>query len=99
MLKKTAAPKDDGVKVTFALPLEETADRVSVVGDFNDWDPSAHPLRKRANGTRSVSVVLPPDTEARFRYLDSEGRWLNEPDADDERPNAHGGTDSVIILD
>ena len=42
----------DRVKVTFALPLEGPAGRCSVVGDFNEWIPGSHELRKRTNGTR-----------------------------------------------
>jgi hypothetical protein len=32
-----------------------------------------------------------------FRYY-ADGEWFNEPDADDEVPNPHSGTDSVIDL-
>jgi 1,4-alpha-glucan branching enzyme len=99
MLKKSKPGKGStAVKVTFALPVEATADRVSVVGDFNGWDPLKHPLRKRANGTRSVSVEVPPNTTARFRYLDSEGRWHNDPAADGYLPNAHGEEDCVLTV-
>jgi hypothetical protein len=40
------------VKVTFALPADETAAGCSVVGDFNGWQPGMHQLRRRSNGTR-----------------------------------------------
>ena len=44
--------KGDGqVKVTFAIPADGGHERVSVVGDFNDWDPVATPLARR--GRRS----------------------------------------------
>ena len=46
-LIKTAKPGHDGtVRVTFALPTDSPGGAVSVVGDFNNWDPFAHPLRK-----------------------------------------------------
>jgi 1,4-alpha-glucan branching enzyme len=75
--KKTAT----GVTVTFVL---EEADEgpVSVVGDFNDWTPGVHVLRKRSNGTRSVSVTLPAGKPVRFRYLAEGGRWFDDPQAD-----------------
>ncbi len=47
----------DRVKVTFSLPLQDAARRCSVVGDFNEWVPGAHELRKRANGTRSCPAA------------------------------------------
>ena len=50
----------DGVRVQFVVPEAQVPGRVSVVGEFNSWDPKALPLRRRANGTRSASVVLKP---------------------------------------
>src|SRR4051794_30730714 len=68
------------VKVTFALPADETAAGCSVVGDFNGWQPGMHQLRRRSNGTRSASVTLPMGTQTRFRYLSDNGHWFNDPD-------------------
>lgn len=68
-------------RVTFSLPAREPAGEVSVVGDFNAWEPGRHCLVPRRNGTRSVSVVLPPG-EHRFRYLASDGVWLDDAGAD-----------------
>jgi len=76
---KTTKPGADGlVKVTFSLPAGEPAGAVSVVGDFNDWDPSAHPLRTRSNQTRSVSVSVPAGSTLRFRYLAEGGMWFDD---------------------
>ena len=76
---KTTKPSGDGmVKVTFSLPAGEPAGTVSVVGDFNDWDPSAHPLRARSNQTRSVSVSVPAGSTLRFRYLAEGGMWFDD---------------------
>ncbi len=83
----------DRIKVTFSLPLHDAATRCSVVGDFNEWVPGAHELRKRANGTRSASVVVPRGTRLRFRYLSEDGRWFNDPDA----PQRDGQDDVVVV--
>ena len=69
----------DRVKVTFALPLEGSAGRCSVVGDFNEWIPGSHELRKRANGTRSATVTVPRGTRLRFRYLGENGTCSTTP--------------------
>ncbi len=68
-------------RVTFTLPAEQPAGVVSVVGDFNGWEPGRHELKPRRNGIRSVSVVLPAG-EHRFRYLASGGVWLDDETAD-----------------
>lgn len=91
---KTSKPRRDGlVRVTFALPLEEPASAVSVVGDFNDWDPFANPLRIRANRTRSASVTVPSGSTLRFRYLAEGGRWF-----DDDTLSPAEGQDAIIAV-
>jgi 1,4-alpha-glucan branching enzyme len=68
-------------RVTFSLPADQPGGRVSVVGDFNAWQPGTHEMVVRRNGVRSVSVTLPPG-EHRFRYLASDGVWLDDHAAD-----------------
>jgi hypothetical protein len=38
------------------------------------WDPLAHLLQPRRNGTRSAAVTLPPGRRFAFRYLAEGGR-------------------------
>jgi hypothetical protein len=94
VLKKAKDP--GGVKVTFSLPVTETPEPVSVLGDFNGWDPHAHPLKKRANGTRSASIVLPVGERFTFKYLSHGGTWFNEVDADDHVTNEYGEVNSIV---
>jgi hypothetical protein len=84
------------VKLTFALP--DSGQPVSVVGDFNGWDPMATPLKRRSNGTRSVSVVLPPGRPYAFRYRTEAGEYFDDHDADVLSPNGFGETHSVVQL-
>lgn len=70
--------RSDVVRVTFVLPADDPPGAVSVVGDFNDWNPFAHPLRRRTNGTRSAVVSVPVPSTLRFRYLGDGGRWFDD---------------------
>ena len=81
MIKRTRPDRNDVVRVTFVLPADEPPGAVSVVGDFNDWNPFAHPLRKRGNGTRSTVVSVPAHSTLRFRYLADGGRWFDDETA------------------
>jgi 1,4-alpha-glucan branching enzyme len=91
---KTAKLRRDGmIRVTFTLPTGEPAGPVSVVGDFNGWDPLAHPLRRRANRTRSASVTVPAGSTFRFRYLADGGRWF-----DDETITPADGRDAIVAV-
>ena len=91
---KTSKPGRDGtVRITFALPADEPGGAVSVVGDFNGWNPFAHPMRRRTNGTRSAVVTVPAGATLRFRYLAEGGAWF-----DDETVLARDGEDASIAV-
>jgi 1,4-alpha-glucan branching enzyme len=93
LIKKTSPGRDGTVRVTFALPADEPAGSVSVVGNFNDWNPFAHPLRRRANRTRSAAVTVPAGSTLHFRYLAEGGRWF-----DDESMPASPGRDVALTV-
>jgi 1,4-alpha-glucan branching enzyme len=78
VIKTTRAGHDGTVRVTFALPADKPGGAVSVVGDFNDWNPYAHPLRKRANRTRSAAVTVKTGSTLHFRYLAEGGVWFDD---------------------
>lgn len=79
-------------RITFTLPKTAADGAVSVVGDFNGWEPGRHELVARRNGTRSVSVVLPPGPH-RFRYLATGGVWFDDDTADEV-----DGAGSLIVV-
>jgi 1,4-alpha-glucan branching enzyme len=68
-------------RVTFCLPADFPPGEVSVVGTFNGWKPGEHELKLRRDGMRTVSVPLPPGNHA-FRYLATDGVWLDDEHAD-----------------
>ena len=93
MIKKTKPGSNGTVRVTFALPADEPGGAVSVVGDFNDWNPFAHPLRRRANGMRSAAVTVKAGSKLCFRYLAEGGVWF-----DDETATARDGQGASIAV-
>jgi 1,4-alpha-glucan branching enzyme len=96
VIKQTPVKGSDKVKVNFVLPKDSVTGKVSVVGDFNGWDPLVHPLRPRSNGTRSVTVTLPIRMRFAFRYLDETGRWLDDEAAHAYEDNGVGGVNGVV---
>lgn len=87
MLRLARDRKTATLRLTFAIPADKVTGPVSVVGDFNDWTPCTHVLRRRSNGTLSVAVPVHPGSTLRFRYLGENGHWFDDPSADyvDER--------------
>ncbi len=87
----------DHLKVTFAVLADGVDGDVAVVGDFNDWNPTADPLR-RHDGWLSASLVLEPGRRYRFRYLAEGGHWFNDSDVGVYESNGMGDEDSVLDL-
>ena len=96
MLKKNYSKTRKFCRVTFRLPADTTADSAAVLGDFNDWNPDVHPMKKLKKGGFSVTVSLQAPARYRFRYLLDGARWENDPDGDGYEPNAFGTEDSVL---
>ncbi|WP_327090256.1 isoamylase early set domain-containing protein [Nonomuraea sp. NBC_01738] len=67
------------VEIFFALPRE--AGPVSVVGDFNGWDPYAHPMALEEDGHYRVAVAVSQGEAFAFRYLGDGGRWFDDDGA------------------
>jgi 1,4-alpha-glucan branching enzyme len=94
---ETNSDGDGRVLTTFRLPHAVLADRVCVVGEFNDWSLTANPMER--DGDEFVArIALSPGRVYRFRYLLDGERWENDWSADAYVPNEFGGDDSVIDL-
>ena len=100
-LKKQYLKKSPSCKVTFRLPKEAapTAEMVTVVGDFNNWDLQGTQMQKLKSGDFKTTLELPCNNEFRFRYLIDENRWENDWAADKYLPNGYGDDDSVVVIE
>lgn len=100
-LKKLYLKKSPSCKVTFRLPKEAapTAEMVTVVGDFNEWDMKETQMQKLKNGDFKATIELPCNKEYRFRYLIDADHWENDWAADKYLPNEYGDDDSVVVIE
>jgi 1,4-alpha-glucan branching enzyme len=92
MITTSLLPNGD-VLVTFMIDDERP---VSVVGDFNDWDPHRDPFVEELDGRRYVTVSVPADTVTCFRYLADGGEFYNDPAADRHESNGYGQTHGIL---
>ncbi len=83
-------------RVTFTLPNCVWADVVSLVGDFNGWNPSSHPLTHDREGNWVLTIDLPAGRSFEFRYLCDGDRWMNDPQADAYARSVYGSENSII---
>lgn len=98
MIKKKVSPKGTSVRVSFELPAEIAEESVAVVGDFNEWDPKANPLKLLKKGTWKTTLSLEPDNEYEFRYVVDGDHWRNDEEADAYVTNPYFEENSVLAL-
>lgn len=83
-LKKQPLKSKPVCKVTFNLDsdLADGAKKVSILGDFNNWDPKETSMRKLKNGSFTKTVDLEVGKDYQFRYLVDGTKWINDTEAD-----------------
>jgi len=82
------------VRFTLVAP---GASRVSIVGDFNKWDPSALPLRRSADGQSwEVEIPLQPGRYAYSFVVD--GTLARDPSAPQAADDDFGQPNSVVLV-
>lgn len=97
-IKKQIVRSKSVCKVTFRVSKEMAgeADLVTIVGDFNNWDPIATPMNKLKSGEFTTVMDLESGKSYEFRYLVNGSNWYNDPDADGFVNNIYGSENSVI---
>ncbi len=87
-------------RVTFRLLREmaQNTQKISIVGDFNNWNVSESFMNCLENGDFVITLDLDSKREYRFKYLIDGNRWENDWYADKFVPNDYGSKDSVVIV-
>ena len=81
--------------VHFEIAAPE-ARRVSLVGDFDGWNPSALPMRRTASGAWTIDVRIPPGRHAFAFSVD--GRLTIDPTAAIAADDNFGVPSSVVVV-
>ncbi len=98
-IKKQYDKKKQVCKVTFTLPkkIANSAKNVSLVGDFNGWNPEVNPMKRRKDGAFDLTINLDQGNAYEFRYLLDGNSWENDDSADNYVPTPFGDTDNSVI--
>ncbi|MGE5304887.1 MAG: isoamylase early set domain-containing protein [Alphaproteobacteria bacterium] len=98
-LKKHYLKSKPVCMATFSLPrgIAKPLNSAHLVGDFNDWNSVATPMKRLKNGTFTVTLILRQNQEYQFRFLDG-ARWENDRKADKYVPNDYGSENSVVTV-
>ncbi len=83
------------IRLHLAAPASS---RVAVVGDFNDWDPAATPLRPSGDGgTWVVELRLKPG-RYHYTFLIDGRRWASDPSEPRAPESDFGAPVSVLTV-
>lgn len=95
MIHKQPSPYPGHVRIVFELPSCLWADRIFLVGDFNQWDEKLTPMRQERDGVWRATLDLPAGTTYQFRYM-IDGQWRTDYHADGFAQSIYGADNSVI---
>ena len=96
MLKKTYSKTGGTCTVTFEMPAQDNIKKASLCGEFNKWNPDAHPMKRRKDGRFSTTLFLKTGKMYRFKYLLDGQQWENDWEADGFIANCFGTDDSLL---
>jgi 1,4-alpha-glucan branching enzyme len=103
MLEKRYIKSRKVAKVKFVMPKDQLvegveAHSVHLVGDFNNWDVEATPMKQRKkDGAFYVTLDLEPGQRYEFRYLVNGEQWCNDWHADAYVPSDTGEDNCVVV--
>lgn len=95
MVKTKPELKMKRQKVVFLFESAE-AREVFLAGDFNNWDPKAHPMKDDGTGRWSRFVMIPPG-KYEYKFL-ADGQWMEDPQNEQICLNSFGTYNSVLNL-
>lgn len=89
-----------GKKVTFTLSAETVGDATSalLLGEFNNWNSDdGIILKKQKDGSMKATTTLEEGRTYQYRYLLSDGRWVNDHRADEYVPVTGYHVENCVI--
>ena len=95
-IKKQFVKSKPVCKVTFTVEAPD-ANKVSVIGDFNNWSPTEGELKKQKNGIFKSTFDLAKDQNYEFRYLVDE-TFVNDQEADGFVWNEFASAENTLLI-
>ena len=95
MIEKKYFKTRDYAKIKFTFAAD--AKKVDILGLNNDWK-KAVPMTKKKEGVFAAEVNLPKNSTHEFKYFVDKKTWHNDADAESQKLNVCGTTNSVVII-
>jgi serine protease AprX len=78
---------------------DDSAQNVSVAGDFNDWNHDATPLKRNSSGLWLTEIAIPRAGRFEYKFIINGRRWIEDPSNGMKAPNNYGGLNSVLVIE
>lgn len=97
-IKKQYLKSKPVCKVSFKVSAKEAngAKKVQILGDFNNWNEKAAPMKSLKSGDFTQIINLEAGKEYQFRYLMDSKIWANDVAADGKIANDFNEHNDVV---
>ena len=92
----TLLPAGAGKRVRFELSAKPGS-RVFVAGTFNNWNPTANPLKDNPDSGHFKAALRVPAGAHEYKFVVN-GVWTMDPKCVDWAPNGYGALNSVLYV-
>jgi hypothetical protein len=78
---------------------DDAAQSVSLAGDFNGWDKTAHALAKDESGLWSTQIDAPKPGRYNYKFVVDGQSWREDPNNGLKAVDGYGGLNSVLAVE
>lgn len=95
--KNYSQPRVETKKTVFFYH-DDTAESVSLVGDFNDWQRGENAFVKNKNGVWTAEINCQPSGKYRYKFCVNGERWLEDASHGLKEEDGFGGFHSILQI-
>jgi subtilisin family serine protease len=77
---------------------DDEARKVSLAGDFNNWDIASHSLIKDRSGLWLCKFATPGPGSYQYKFVIDDKRWIEDPSNGMKVVDGFGGLNSVLVI-
>jgi serine protease AprX len=78
---------------------DDSAQSVSVAGDFNGWSQEDTPLKRNESGLWLTEIVVPRAGRLEYKFIVNGQRWIEDPSNGMKVSDNYGGLNSVVVIE
>ena len=94
----SSSPDDENGRLLFVYH-NDSAETVSLAGDFNNWNATATPLLRDGSGLWSAKINTLPVGSYAYKFIVNGNRWIEDPENGVKSLDNHGGLNSILVIE